>query len=99
MARDPITGPISREEFKALVQAPFGEAVKVIRKYDPQFGRAEGEKFRWKVRGRCNSTVEAYVMAANQEEADKLADELTDAAFDYCSDGEIEIDSVEPDNR
>lgn len=35
---DPVTGPVPREVFKALADAPHGQALKEIRKYDPQYG-------------------------------------------------------------
>src|ERR1035437_3871322 len=54
---DPITGPLSREQFKALVDAPFGHATKEIRKIDPLYGRADGEKFEFEVRCRATSST------------------------------------------
>lgn|SRR5690348_13390221 len=96
---DRVTGPLSRKEFEECVRAPYGEAVKVIRRYDPQYGRAPGEKFPWKVKCRCEMYGEAIVMAADEKEANKLADELTDAAVDwmYGHESELEVTSVEPD--
>lgn len=97
---DPVTGPMSREEFALAVSAPAGQAAKIIRKYDPQFGRAPGEKFPWKVSVSRDGadTGTAYIMAANQEEADEAADALTETEvhWDY-SDGGLVITSVEPD--
>lgn len=62
MALDPATGPIPREEFAKLIDAPFGAATKAIRKYDPLYARAPGEKITWTVRveamGRREGTVE-----------------------------------------
>lgn len=97
---DPSTGPISRETLQELVAAPFGEATKIIRQYDPQWGRADGEKFKWRVQVERSGadTGVAYIEAANKEEANKLADELTecDVEWNYDSDS-IDIVSVEPD--
>lgn len=64
---DPVTGPLSREEFARLVQAPFGKAIEAIREYDPQYGRQPGEKFRWKLTARCEMQGVAYVMAADEK--------------------------------
>lgn len=96
MKTDPVTGPLSRDQFRELVDAPFGKATEVIRKYDPLFGRKEGEKFSWKVIASSTSTMVAYVEAENEDEAKKLADELDDDAFDSCNDGDITIESVKP---
>ena len=35
---DPITGPLDRETFKKLTDAPFGKATEIIRQYDPFWG-------------------------------------------------------------
>ena len=98
-SNDPVTGPIPRDEFAALVALPCGEARKAIRKYDPLFGREEGEKIEWKVRAerRRDDCGTAIVKASSQEEADKLADDLTEHDFDWDDDfGDIEVKSVEP---
>ncbi len=98
MAHDPISGPMPRERLRELADAPFGEAAKAIRKYDPQFGRREGEKFEWEVRversGPDQGTV--IVMAANEDEACDLAEDADecDVSWDY-SDGLTAI-SAEP---
>jgi hypothetical protein len=96
---DPVTGPMSREEFAAAVAAPFGHAAKAIQKHDPMWGRAPGEKFAWRVRVEREALDRgtATVMADSQEEADKLADKLSDTEidWDYGSDGFVVI-SVEP---
>jgi hypothetical protein len=94
---DPVTGPLSRERFNELVAAPYGEAAKAIRKFDPFWGRKPGEKIQYEVTARGVMTGRAIVMAATQKEADALADDLTDAAFDWMDyDNDIEIISVEP---
>jgi hypothetical protein len=96
---DPSTGPLDRETLKELAAAPFGEAAAVIRKYDPQWGRGLGEKFDWKVTVRRSGADRgtAIIKAANQEEADALADDLTEMEidWDYDSDG-FEVETVEP---
>ena len=94
---DRVTGPLSREELRALAQAPFGEAAKVIRKFDPLFGRTEGEKFEWEVTCEGDLRGTAYVMAATQEEADELADKLDCAEIDWSDYGVGHtVISVEP---
>lgn len=99
MPLDPVTGPMPREKLKELAAAPAGEAVKIIRQYDPQWGRAPGEKFAWEVRVRRDGadTGVAYVEAASQEEADKLADDLDESEIDWDYSGDdFFITSVEP---
>lgn len=95
---DPVSGPLSREELKVLCDAPFGKATERIREFDPFFGRKEGEKIRFKVECRSDMNGTAYVEAANQEEADDLADNLTASEIDWdYGDNDFEIVSVEPD--
>ena|SRR6185369_2183282 len=102
MAFDPVTGPISRSEFAELVAAPYGEATKRIRKYDPLYGRAPGEKVRYRVEASGRMVGTGYVEASSQEEADRLADELTDASFDWQDSGSgfdiilVELDKWQP---
>lgn len=95
---DPVTGPLSRDEFAEAVKAPCGKAAAIIRRHDPLWGRKPGEKIRWKieVKGRMYGT--AYVMAADQKEADKLADDIDSAAVDWDDwNSDLEIITVEPD--
>lgn len=99
---DPITGPMSRETFAAAVAAPAGQAAKIIQNYDPQWGRAPGEKFEWKVRVQRDGSDSgtAYVKAASQEEADELADKLGEGDIDWdYDDGGFYVTSVEPNKR
>jgi hypothetical protein len=96
---DPVTGVMPKDEFAALTALPHGEAIKKVRQYDPLFGLKDGEKIRWKVEARADMRGTAYVQAASQEEANKLADKLSDAAFDWDTSDHIEIDCVEPDVR
>ncbi len=94
---DRATGPISREEFQEIAAAPFGEAKKRIRQYDPFWGLQDGEKIPFLVELTGHMRGEAVVMAANQKEADKLAGELTDAEIDWMDGGEgFDVLSVEP---
>jgi len=96
---DPSTGPVPREKFAALIHAPFGQAAKEIRKYDPLFGRAPGEKIKWTVRvesmGRRDGTAE--VEAASEKEAEKLAEDLSsdDVEWDWDED-DFRITSIKP---
>lgn len=80
---DPATGPIPRDKFYALVSAPAGAAKKFIRKYDPFFGRAPGEKVRWLVTYTKEVEGYAYVEAESKEEATKLGKNLRDDEVEY----------------
>jgi hypothetical protein len=98
MSHDPVTGPLSREEFVELITAPYGEATKIIRKHDPFYQREPGEKVRWRVEASGRMRGTAYIEAADQKEADKLANELNDASFDWRDGGDnFDILSVELD--
>ena len=98
MAHDPVTGPLSRDEFVELIAAPYGEATKIIRKHDPFYRREPGEKVRFRVEASGRMRGTGYVEASDQKEADKLANELNDASFDWQdSGGGFDIISVELD--
>jgi len=79
---DPATGPLSREEFAALIAAPAGVALRAIRKHDPMWGRATGEAVKWKVRfsREVRYTEEGYatVEASSGEEALEIAASIPD---------------------
>ena len=96
---DPVSGPMPRELLRDLANAPHGRAVKVIREYDPQFGRAEGEKFDWEVRverlGADQGSV--IVKAANEDEACELAEDADECEvdWDYSHDG-MNVISAKP---
>lgn len=99
---DPSTGPIPREKFAELVNAPFGEASKAIRQHDPQWGRAPGAKFQWLVHVERSGSDQgrAWVDAASQEEAEQLAANLSTFDVDWEYDGDrFMVVSVEPDKR
>lgn len=85
MAKDPVTGPFSREEFAKLVSAPFGEALKEIRKYDPLWGRTAGEKIKWRIvfSRQITERAEKIVEAQTLEEAEKLSDKIEDRELDW----------------
>lgn len=78
MNNDPVTGPFSRDEFSALVNAPYGQAWKAIRKHDPLFGRTSGERFKWLVtlEQDCPMRAHAFVEACSEDEARELAENL-----------------------
>jgi hypothetical protein len=102
MKLDPVTGPLSREQFAELVAAPFGEAIKRIRKIDPMHGRKEGEKFTWAVRFTREIEEEGWghVEASTEEEAIELGRKLDPAKLnwdvsDYYT--SPQFDSVEPE--
>lgn len=97
---DPVTGPLSRDEFMELAGAPFGAAAKRIRDFDPFFGRGDGEKIRWKVKCRGDMHGTAYIEAASEKEANNLADNLSEAEVDWDGGSDdFEILSVEPDRK
>lgn len=103
MKHDPVTGPLSRAEFQKLVTAPHGEAVKVIKKFDPLYGLEPGEPIEWWVtfkRSMVTETGRAVVKAATLQEAQKLAEELKandiDWEPDYRSGDCGEITELEP---
>lgn len=99
-ALDPSTGPIPRDKFREIVAAPFGEAANEIRKYDPLWGRAPGEKLKWKVtyEREVVETGTAIVEAETEKEAERLADGLDDSKirWDYNREGDIISLHVEP---
>lgn len=98
MALDPITGPLTRAEFAELVNAPYGVAKKAIRKHDPYYRLEPGEKVRFRVEASGRMRGIAYVEATSQKEADKLADALSDASFDWQDSGcGFDIVTVEAD--
>ncbi len=84
MKLDPVSGPISREELRALVDAPHGDAREIIREHDPFWGLPEGTKIEFEVEVRAEVIGGAAVKAASLEEAKKLAQNLTrdDIEFD-----------------
>jgi len=95
---DRSTGPVPRDRFLEIANLPFGQAAKAIRKYDPMWGREEGEKISWRVECSGTMTGTAHVEAASEEEAMELADMLTAADVDW--DGghdDIEVISVAVD--
>lgn len=101
MKHDPVSGPIPREKFNALVTAPHGEARDIIRQYDPFWGLAPDAKIEFEVEVSAEVTGYAIVKASSLEEAKKLAEKLTadDVEFDTyemkhpCN---WTVDSVEP---
>lgn len=98
MKNDPSTGPIPREEFAALVDAPHGEAADVIRQYDPFWGLAPGEKIEFEVEVRAEVIGGAVVKAASLEEAKKLAAKLSkqDIEFDLYDIDDWDVETVNP---
>jgi len=75
MSLDPVSGPVPRDVLKSLVDAPFGAALKTIRKYDPLYGRVEGETIKWRVRFEREliETGSAVVDASSEKEAMEIA--------------------------
>lgn len=99
---DPVTGPIPREKFAEIVNAPFGYATKAIRKYDPFYGRKEGEKFKWAVRFTREVEEEGwgYVEAETEEEAIELGQALKEKDLTWDVGSYVSrpcFDSVEPE--
>lgn len=95
---DPITGPVPREKFVEAVSAPYGQAQKIIREFDPLWGLAEGEEIEWKVKAKISYPARgtATVRAAGVKEAEAKVDELTFDDFDWDDLDDFEIVSVEP---
>jgi hypothetical protein len=85
----------------ALVNAPFGHATKAIRKYDPLYGRAVGEKINWRVRCEAMRTTGiAEVEASSAEDAAAAAADLSFHEVDWDGDEDsFRILSIEPYNR
>jgi hypothetical protein len=96
------TGPLSPDELKALANAPYGEAVKAIRKHDPLFGLREGQKIRWRVTFEREIREEgvAYVTASSEDEATELGANLESSAINWDVRGYFDengdLVSVEP---
>lgn len=95
MERDPITGPISRDELKALSAAPFGDAAKAIRKHDPLWGLEDGSEIKWKIEFRREQTGYAIVRAATEKGAGLLADKIPADAIEW-EDDDISIETIDP---
>jgi hypothetical protein len=99
---DPVTGPVPREQFNEIVNAPHGQAAKLIRKFDPLYGR-NGEKFTWAVRFTREVEEEGwgFVEAATEEEAEKLGRTLDPDKLNWDV-GDVvtmaQFDSVEPES-
>ena len=99
--RDPVSGALTREQLTELVNAPFGEATKAIRKIDPLWGVREGQKIKWKVTftRETRETGHATVEAETEEEAETLAQNLKDSEIHESSFSDSdpwEIDEIEP---
>ena len=95
-------GPFSQEEFKALVEAPYGAARRAIQKHDPLWGREEsepGEKRDWRVNLTQMVMLSGVVTveAETEEEAELLADAIPDSQINWNHKNTFstEIDSVE----
>ena len=99
---DPSTGPIPRSVFEEIVAAPHGKARDMIRKYDPLWGRVEGESIKWRVefRRRAYETGYATVEATSKEDAEREAEKIEASLFnwepDHFEDDVGDIQSVEP---
>lgn len=97
---DKSTGPIPRDVFAEIVAAPHGKARDMIRKYDPLWGRVEGEPVKWRAHftRRTREVGYATVEASSEKEAEKIAALLDTSTIDWQpddSDEEGELDYVE----
>lgn len=94
------TGPIPPEEFRALIEAPYGAATKAIRQYDPMWGRKDGETVRWRVRVSMERPVVGSVIveAETEEEAIDRAFEVNPDTIEWEPDGmaNLMVESAEP---
>lgn len=95
-------GPIPREKFAEIINAPHGKAAELIRTYDPLWGRDNGDgvERKWKVKLSREITEIGFatVMAVTEEGAKILADALDEHDIDWqheYSDHGI-VESVEP---
>lgn len=79
MTKDASTGPIPRDVFARLIDAPHGEALNTIRKYDPLFRRQNGELLKWKVTyfRTILDTGTAIIEAADEKQAWIIADKIS----------------------
>lgn len=98
MKTDPISGPIPREKFKALVDAPHGDARDLIRQYDPFWGLPPGTEIEFEVEVRAEVIGGAIVKASSLEEAKKLAKNLTrdEIEFDTYGLNDWDVETVNP---
>lgn len=97
---NPISGPVPREKFNALVDAPHGEARDTIRQYDPFWGLPPGAKIKFEVEVRADLIGYAVVEAASLEEAKKLAAKLPVAEIEFdvhdLTDHDWTVETVNP---
>jgi hypothetical protein len=98
MANDPVTGPLTREQFAELVEMPFGEASKAIRKHDPLWGLKEGEKIDYEVVVSARVQGRAIVKASSLKEAEELAEEIGEHDCEWGGYGcdDLEVFDVRP---
>lgn len=96
--KDPVSGPISVEELKALAELPFGQAEAELRKHDPLWGKPakdhdEQKPIKWKVFVTQEVTMEAFVTveAVSEEEAMEIAETMSEGelSWDYNSSDSI----------
>lgn len=99
-------GPISLQEFQECIDAPAGGAVKIIRKYDPEFGYGEERKnFRVYVTREFITTIsqfaEKIIKASSVQHAKAVARSIPQYKWDWrdnseCSDvDDFQIDDAE----
>lgn len=100
-------GPLSREMFQALVDAPHGSAAATIKKYDPLYGTGkEGPPpaFKWRVRFSRRAREEGFAIieAPTEAEAERKAAEMSENEIDWDagrdSDWGFEVTNVELDD-
>ena len=98
MANDPVTGPIPRDKFAEMVNLPYGEACKAIRKYDPLWGIKDGEKIDYEVVVSARVQGRAIVKASSLKEAEELAEEIGEHDCDWGGYGcdDLEVLDVRP---
>lgn len=95
---DPISGPIPREKFATLINAPHGEAGDIIRQHDPFWGLPDGAKIEFEVELTAEVTGYAVVKAGSLEEAKKLAERLRpdEVDFDQFEKPDWTVETVNP---
>lgn len=77
-------GPLTIDRLKELADAPMGAATKALREHDPLWGRALGEKIKWRIEYEQCVTMGGYkiIEAESEDEAMKIFDKMEDSELD-----------------
>ncbi len=81
------TGPMTAEQLKSLANAPHGQALKEIQKFDPLYGKlsSDGEPVKWRVKVTKEVQAVGYVTvcAVTKEDAEALVEDFDDDKVDW----------------